>query len=563
MLHQLVAIIRDTYQSAYPELAQHYNATVSSLKLEEKRFFDTLERGQRMLEDSLSEAKTQGLNQLSGEVAFKLYDTYGFPLELTQDLAEVEGLGVDLDGYNTALQAQKTLARAGQKNTAMVQDDTFAKLYSQVGKTPFVGYDHMSETATVKALLVDGQPVARVEGTNQPFVAILDRTPFYPESGGQAGDCGSFIREDGHHGLTVVVNDTQKVGELIVHHCLFDNGGSLSVGESLVATVDPRNRHRAALHHTSTHLLQAALRKVLGTSVHQAGSRVTAEGARFDFTFARPVTEDELARVEFIMNGWVRDNLPRDLQEMDMDSARAKGALMMADEKYGDTVRVVAMGTHSIELCGGTHVNRTGDIGLIKITSESAIAAGIRRIELVAGEAAYKAFKQLDSQTKAMAQQLKIPVAELPERLERLTQQLKATEKQVQHLQQQQAATVVKALLNQVSDQGVLITQLPGTDHTADQLRWMTERLSDALTQRVLLLAGVTADNTVAMVASVSDDYIKHGIKAGDLVKQVAMACGGGGGGKPSFAQAGGKDASQLSQALNNCLLTASQLLKA
>ena len=363
MLYQLVAVIRDHYQAAYPELASQYSAVVDVLKQEEKRFFDTLERGQKLLEDTLEAMKSRQDNQMPGDIAFKLYDTYGFPLELTQDLAEAEGLTVDIDGFNTAMADQKALARANQKQGALVQDDVFTQVFARVGKTMFSGYDSLTAEATVKALLVDGQPVDRVEGTNQPFEAILDNTPFYAESGGQVGDRGTFVREDGHHGLTVVVNDTQKVGELVVHRCLFDNGGSLTVGETLIAQVDSLGRKQSAIHHSATHLLQAALRKVLGDAVHQAGSRVGPDGARFDFNFHRPVTADELARIEYWINQWSRDNLQRELLETDMETARAKGALMMADEKYGDTVRMIAFGSASIELCGGTHVERTGDIG--------------------------------------------------------------------------------------------------------------------------------------------------------------------------------------------------------
>jgi alanyl-tRNA synthetase len=549
LLYQLVAIIRDQYQQTYPELAANYTTIVDVLKQEEKRFFDTLERGQKLLEDSLETVKATSHKQLAGDIAFKLYDTYGFPLELTQDLAEAEGVTVDTAGFDAAMAQQKDLARANQKQHALVQDDVFTQLFAQVGKTTFTGYHTLSDTATVKALLVNGHSVDRVEGTNQVFEAILDQTPFYAESGGQVGDRGTFLREDGHHGLTVVVNDTQKVGELVVHRCLFDNGGSLSVGETLIAQVDPLGRKQSAIHHSSTHLLQAALRKVLGDSVHQAGSKVGPDGARFDFTFHRPVNPDELARVEYWMNQWVRDNLTGDLLETDMDTARTKGALMMADEKYGDTVRMIAFGCASIELCGGTHVSRTGDIGLIKITSESGIAAGVRRIELVAGEAGYKAFKQVDTQLKYLATQLKTPAHEVLDRVEKLQQQLKAAEKQIEHLEEKQAAEVVKALLLQADDNGVVVQALPGKV-TPDRVRWITEKLSDHLTSRVVVLGAVTPDDKVAFVASVSDDKVANGTKAGDLVKQAASVCGGGGGGKPTFAQAGGKDPAKLADAL-------------
>jgi alanyl-tRNA synthetase len=553
MLYQLVAVVRDNYQAAYPELNTQYNNTVNMLKQEEKRFFDTLERGQRLLETTLTDLKAIQGTVIAGDIAFKLYDTYGFPLELTQDLAEADGMTVDVPGFEAAMAQQKAMGRAHQKQTALVQDDRFTQLFTQLGATQFVGYNQLQAPAKVTALFVDGEQVDTVSGTNQPFQAILDATPFYAESGGQVGDRGTFIREEGHHGLTVVVNDTQKVGELVLHTCLFDNGGSLQVGQSLLATVDPTGRHLSAIHHSSTHLLQAALRKVLGQGVHQAGSRVSPEGARFDFTFNRPVTPEELARIEYWVNQWIRDNVSQELTVTHIDEAKAKGALMMADEKYGDTVRVVAFGSTSVELCGGTHVDSTGSIGLIKLLSETGIAAGVRRIEFVAGEAAYKAFKQQETQLRQVASGLKCAPAEVPSRVEKLAQQLKATEKQLQHLQDQQASQVVKQLLGQISPAGVLVQALPGTV-TADRLRWMAEKLADHTPSRVLLLAGTTAEGTVAMVASVSDDWVAKGVKAGNLVKQVATQCGGGGGGKPGFAQAGGKQPDQLAPALAQVL---------
>jgi alanyl-tRNA synthetase len=402
--------------------------------------------------------------------------------------------------------------------------------------------------ATVKALIVDGQEVSRVSGTNQAFEAILDGTPFYAESGGQVGDRGSFSREEGHHGLTVVVNDVIKVGDLFVHQCLFDNGDELEVGQKLIAQVDPVSRQQAAIHHTATHLLQAALREVLGDSVTQAGSQVSPEGARFDFTFNRGLKPEELARVEFLVNRWIRENISRNVQEMPIEDARTSGAILMAGEKYGDAVRVVAYGQASKELCGGTHVHQLGEISLVKITSEGAIASGIRRIEIVAGEKAYKQFKQLESELRDLAELLKSPVREVSTKVQKLLDELKTREKSLQALEEKIALQDVKNLQSEITPENpVLVKHLKG--YSIDNLKLIAEKLAKLSGSHVIVLAGDT-DGKASFVASVSDDLIKQGVKAGDLVKLAAEICGGGGGGRPNFAQAGGKDISKIAEAM-------------
>lgn len=550
-LYQLVSTVRNHYQNPYEELKNRYNHIVETVKLEEKRFLETLERGSKILDETLERLKAEGKKVVPGEDVFKLYDTYGFPLELTHDIAQEEGFKIDEPGFEAALEAQRDKARSARgKGDAIVKDQLYSELLSRIGGTRFVGYDALSAEATVKALIVDGQEVQEVAGTNRAFEAILDATPFYAESGGQVGDRGSFSSDDGYQGLTVVVNDTVKVGDLYVHKCLYDQGEGLKVGQKIVAHVDPLARQQAAIHHTATHLLQGALRKVLGDTITQAGSNVSPEGARFDFTFNRGVRPDEVARVEFLINKWIQENVSRKIELLPIDDARTSGAILMAGEKYGDEVRVVSYGEASKELCGGTHVHQLGEIALVKIVSEGAIASGIRRIELVAGEKAYKQFKQMESEMRDMAELLKTPVKEVSGKVQKLVDELKNREKQIRAMEEKLALQEIKSLQAQISpERPVLVHFLKG--YGIDGLKLIAEKLAKAVGPHVILLAG-DADQKASFVASVSDDYVKRGVKAGDLVKQAAQLCEGGGGGKPNFAQAGGKDASGIPQALQS-----------
>jgi len=549
-LSHLVDILVVRYSQAYPELFNHQEAIKTHIRQEEEQFFKTLNRGIEIFEAERQQLQANKKTMMDGAFVFKLYDTYGFPKELTQDLAEENGLTIDDVGFEVAMVQQKDQARAARKGGAIVEDQLYSQILAEVGATQFLGYDTLTvEDAQVLALIQHGQRVAEVSGTNEPFQVILDRTPFYAESGGQVGDRGTFSRQDGHHGLTVVVKDTQKVGELFVHHCLFDNGGIIRQGETLEAHVEPVYRQLSAIHHTATHLLNAALRKVLGDEITQAGSYVSPESARFDFNFSRAMEPVEIQRVEYFINTWIQENLPKELQLMDVASAKAYGAIAMAGEDYGDEVRVIGYGERSKELCGGTHVGALGEIGMVKIISESSIAAGVRRIELVAGERAYKAFKRVEGDLEQVARLLKTPIKEVPLKVERLMDELKSTEKTLQTLQAQLAAVTVDQLLATVdSVQPVpLITQLDG--QTAEQLKLIAEQLVDKLSHYVIVL-GANTDGKAVFVSAVSDDHIKAGVKAGELVKLAANVCQGGGGGKPNFAQAGGKDGAMVTQAL-------------
>ncbi len=549
-LYQLIATVRSHYKEAYPELGVKYDFLVDTVKTEEKRFFEVLERGSRMLDDILEELRESGSTVVSGEAVFRLYDTFGFPKELTHDIALEEGFTIDEDGFEAAMTGQKQMARSsrGKGGEALVKDQLYSTLLTKLGGTEFLGYDTLAAECTVKALIVDGESVDAVGGTNQPFEAILDHTPFYAESGGQAGDRGSFSRDEGHHGLTVVVNDTMKVGDLFVHQCLFDNGGTLRVGEKLIAQVDPVARQLTAIHHTATHLLQGALRQVLGDTVTQAGSQVTSDGARFDFTYSRGLRPDELSRVEFLINHWIQENISRTIQSLPLEQARESGAILMAGEKYADVVRVINYGGVSMELCGGTHVGQLGEIALVKITSEGAIASGVRRIELVAGEKAYKQFKKIESDLKDMAELLKTPVREVTAKVQKLLDEMKTQEKALRALEAKIALQEVLALQSTLTgDNPVLMKVIKGAG--VDSLKLIVEKLAANAPSHVIVLAG-DAEGKAAFVSAVSADYVAKGVKAGDLVKTAARICDGSGGGRPTFAQAGGKDPSKLNEAM-------------
>lgn len=553
----LVSVITREYGNAYPELVKQTEKIQTIIAAEEAQFAKTLSRGLGMMDELIAQLKASQQTAIPGDQAFELYDTYGFPLELTQDIADENGLAVDTDGFEKAMAEQKERSRGARKATAIVGNQVYGEILDSVGATEFVGYETLSTEATVVALIQDGQQVEEISGTNQPFEIVLDRTPFYPEGGGQVGDRGTFNRDDGHHGLTVVINDAQKIGELIVHHGLFDNGGQLRVGERLIAEVEPDARQRAAIHHSATHLLNSALHKVLGDegSIAQAGSQVTPESARFDFTFPRALTPTEVNRLEYVMNGWIRENIHRSVEELPIEEAKASGAISMAGETYGDTVRVVGYGGRSRELCGGTHVHALGEIGLVKILSEGSIASGVRRIELVAGERAYKAFKQQETTVLKAANLLKSPPNEVLNKVEKLQNDLKALEKQLAEAENRRLANLANDLAGSATRQGensetmVVIQTINNTN--GGGLKTLAEALSQQSASHYIVL-GSNDGGKAQLAVAISKDLNSQGHKAGEVVKALAQQCGGGGGGKPTFAQAGGKLGEKVAEVIDH-----------
>jgi len=534
--HKLAKSLAEVMGDAYPELHKNQAQIERVLLQEEEQFEKTLDKGIAVLEDALS--KLSG-KEVPGKVVFTLYDTYGFPVDLTADIARERGLSIDQEGYEAAMAEQRARARAA---------GSFKVDYNAAGidlpASEFLGYGSLAEQGKVLALVKDGKKVDRlVEG--EDGVVVLDRTPFYAESGGQAGDCGYL--ELGANRLEV--RDCQKQGVSSLHVVRVLQG-AVSVGDNVSAKVDANVRQATALNHSATHLMHAALRKILGEHVTQKGSLVDSERLRFDFSHFEAVTADQLKAIETLVNDQVRANSPVATELCDMDAAKAKGAMALFGEKYGDTVRVLTMGDgFSVELCGGTHVNRTGDIGLFRITSESGVAAGIRRIEATTGAKALELFDQVEGLVDAAGRSLKANRESLIEKLDALVAQNRKLEKDLAALKTKLATAGGGDVLSQAVDiEGikVLALNLEGAD--AKSLRETADQFKNKLGSAVVLLAAIDGDK-VALIAGVTQD-VTGKVKAGDLMGFVAGQLGGKGGGRPDMAQGGGTNVAGLDAAL-------------
>ena len=531
--HKLVPDLVKLMGDAYPNLRENADRVMEVLKAEEERFFETLETGMQILDAALA----GNVKVLPGEVAFKLHDTYGFPLDLSADVCRERGLSVDEAGFAAAMDKQKSQARAAGKFKMDKALD-----YSGAGND-FVGYDMLMSHAKVLALYVDGTPVAELKA-GQQGVVVLDTTPFYAESGGQVGDQGLIH----NGGAQFHVLDTQKIkADVFGHHGELQSG-SLKVGDAVQAHVDTELRAATVRNHSATHLMHKALREVLGSHVQQKGSLVNAERTRFDFAHNAPVTDAEIRQIEAKVNAEILANAAAQARVMDIESAQKTGAMMLFGEKYGETVRVLDIGS-SRELCGGTHVKATGDIGLFKIVAESGVAAGVRRIEAVTGANALAYLQSLEDTVAQAAGTLKAPAAELNNRIAQVLDQVKALEKELAAAKGKLASAQGDELLTQAVDvKGlkVLAAKLEGAD--AKTLRDTLDKLKDKLKTAAIVLAAVDGDK-VQIAAGVTQDAIGK-VKAGELVNFVAQQVGGKGGGKPDMAMAGGTDAKALPQAL-------------
>jgi alanyl-tRNA synthetase len=533
--HKLVPDLVAAMGDAYPELVEAAPRVIDVLRQEEERFGETLENGMQILNAALA----SGTKTLDGETAFKLYDTYGFPLDLTADVCRERDVAVDEAGFDAAMTRQRETARAAGKFRMGGSLD-----YSGV-VTHFHGYEQLEvDGARISALYVDGTPVQRV-AAGQAAVVVLDRTPFYAESGGQAGDQGLL---EGAHGMRFAVDDTLKVqAEVFGHHGRLE-AGALQVGDEVRAHVDVARRARTERHHSATHLMHKALRQVLGGHVQQKGSLVDADKTRFDFSHHSPMTAAQVREVEALVNAEILANDATRSQLLSFDEAVAGGAMALFGEKYGDTVRVLDIGS-SRELCGGTHVARTGDIGLFKIVSEGGVAAGIRRVEAVTGDVALAWVQGVETVLHDAAGAFKVPVVELRGKIEQLIESARATERELARLKSKLAASQGDELLSKAVDvKGlkVLVAALDGADARA--LRETMDKLKDKLRPAVIVLAAVI-DGKVQLAAGVTPDAVGR-IKAGELVNFVAQQVGGKGGGKPDMAMAGGTDAAALPKAL-------------
>ncbi|MDI3512718.1 MAG: alanyl-tRNA synthetase [Betaproteobacteria bacterium] len=531
--HKLVPDLVKMMGEAYPNMASQAQRITEVLRAEEERFYETLANGMEILDAALAD----GAKVLPGEVAFKLHDTYGFPLDLSGDVCRERGVAVDEAGFHAAMEAQKAKGRAAGK---FKMDKALE--YNGAGNT-FVGYDRLEVPAKVVALYLDGTPVAELK-VGQQGVVVLDTTPFYAESGGQVGDEGVITSGV----ATFAVGDTQKIkADVFGHHGAVAQG-TLAVGDSVTASVNLDQRAATMRNHSVTHLMHKALREVLGSHVQQKGSLVDAEKTRFDFTHNAPVTDEQIREIERRVNAEIVANAPTQARVMDIESAKATGAMMLFGEKYGDTVRVLDIGT-SRELCGGTHVKATGDIGFFTITAEGGVAAGVRRVEATTGLNALRYVQGMEDTLGGVAGTLKVAPGEVPARVGALLEQMRELEKEMNALKSRLASAQGDELVNQaveVKGIKVLAATLAGAD--AKALRETMDKLKDKLKTAAIVLAAVDGGK-VQLAAGVTADSVGK-VKAGDLVNFVAQQVGGKGGGKPDMAMAGGTDASGLPRAL-------------
>ena len=534
--HRLVGDLDRAMGEAYPELRNSKDRVAEVLKQEEERFAETLENGMGVLESALA----SGEKLLDGDTAFKLYDTYGFPVDLTADICRERGVMLDMAGFEAAMAEQRERARAASRFSAA------AGLAYTGSKTEFHGYDTLSLKAKVVALYKEGTQVRELQSGDQGVV-VLDRTSFYAESGGQVGDRGELAGQAG----TFAVDDTQKIQAEVSGHHGTQKTGVLRVGDPVTAQVDTVARHRSMWNHSATHLMHAALRRVLGKHVEQKGSLVDAQRTRFDFSHPKPVTEEEMRKVEALVNAAIQKNYDVTARIMKYDEAIRAGALAFFGDKYGEEVRVLTMGDFSTELCGGTHVRRTGDIGFFKIVSESGVAAGIRRIEAVTGEGALAWVQQQEAELAEAAAVLKAPVSEVPAKLAQVLDNVRSLERELGRLKSRLASSQGDDLASQAVDvkgSKVLAATLDGAD--AKTLREAMDKLKDRLKSAAIVLGAIN-DGKVSLIAGVTSDLIGK-VKAGELVNFVAQQVGGKGGGRPDMAQAGGTEPAKLPTALQS-----------
>jgi alanyl-tRNA synthetase len=535
--YKMVPDLVEQMGSAYPELTAAQVRVKGILKLEEERFFTTIEHGMAILEADLAEMAKQNNKVFNGETAFKLHDTFGFPLDLTQDVCREHGVTVDVAGFDAAMKQQKEQARAAGKFKMA------ANLEYAGPATAFHGYEKLESKANVLALYKDGVSVNELD-EGEPGVVVLDDTPFYAESGGQVGDRGELRSV---HGI-FAVEDTQKIQASVFGHHGVVKTGKLTVGNSVSARVDVRARARTERNHSVTHLMHKALREVLGGHVQQKGSQVDPDKTRFDFVHTQPMTDAEIRKVEGIVNAEILANAATQARVMGIEDAQKTGAMMLFGEKYGDEVRVLDIGS-SRELCGGTHVKRTGDIGLFKILAESGVAAGIRRVEAVTGEGALAYVQQQEAQLQQVADAVKAQPQEAAARITQILDNVKAMEKELARLKSKLASAQGDDLISQAEECNgikVLAALLEGAD--AAVLRETLDKLKDKLKSAAIVLAAVS-DGKVSLIAGVTADVTAK-VKAGDLVNFVAQQVGGKGGGRPDMAMAGGTQPEHLAAAL-------------
>jgi len=545
LLYRMVEAVREMMGDAYPELAEREAYIKKVVLAEEERFTETLDRGLGILNDEVASLRAGGKTVIPGDVLFKLYDTFGFPVDLTADIVESEGFTVDEAGFETCMERQRELGREHWKGSGAAGiADIYKAIHNRGVHSRFIGYDALSAYSPILALVRDGVEAGSAAAGDQVDV-IVESTPFYGESGGQAGDCGTISSGSAH---LEVVESSRPFSDLIVHHCHVKEG-AVRVGDAVNLTVDGTTRSATARNHSATHLLQTALRTVLGEHVKQAGSLVSADRLRFDFTHFSAMTADEISRVEGLVNGYVMDNAPVVTNQMQISEAIEAGATALFDEKYGDSVRVVRVGDVSMELCGGTHVRAAGDIGLFKIVSEAGIAAGVRRIEALTGFGALNFVRQMEDEQRAIAALLKAEGGNPLDRLEKLLLRQRELQREIESLQGKLNAAASGDLLAQaVEVNGVNLLAVQVQVEDIKGLRDLSDTLRDRMGEGVIVL-GVDIGGKANLLVAVSKE-LSAKIRAGDIIKQLAPVVGGSGGGKPELAQAGGSQPEKIGEAL-------------
>ena len=544
-LYKFSAKVVELMGEDYPELAEKLSFIEKVIKTEEERFQMTLSDGIRIVNDNIARLKAEGKTEIDGPTAFTFYDTYGFPIDLTQDMAEESGMTVDEKGFEEAMKAQRELSKKSKKDiTAWDLAFTVKEQLGDLDKTEFIGYEQLSTETVLAGMIADGQKIEEAEEGQEVYV-VLPVTPFYAMSGGQAGDHGVISGATGK----IVVDNTEKMPDgKYVHHGVVS--GTVVAGETVTAQVDEAVRQATARNHTATHLLHKALQEVLGDHVHQAGSSVDAQRLRFDFSHMSAVTAEELAKVEAKVNEVILQAIPVNIFETGIEEAKKLGFTALFGEKYGDVVRCVQAADYSMELCGGTHVANISQIGLFKVVSEGAVAAGVRRVEAVTGMGAYQYALQKEQLLAELGRTLKTPEKDLISRVEQLGAQNKELEKEIAQLHAAASKNQVDGLLENVKEvNGVKLLGCEVEAADMNSLRDMSDMFRDKLGSGVVVL-GAKSESGVNLIVAATKDLTKQGIHAGNIIKEIAKVTGGGGGGRPDMAQAGGKDYTRLAEAL-------------
>lgn len=560
---KLVPVVGSIMGSAYPELTARTAYIQSVISADEKRFLNTLEEGQKRVGELVSSALSSGSRVISGKDAFVLYDTYGFPIDLTKDIARENGLSVDVTGFEQAMAAQKERSRKARKDSSMKALELH-ELVEDVNPTVFTGYERLEDDCKVLAVISDTNRETEMEAGDEALV-VFDRTPFYATSGGQESDTGEILLSVPGKPAEVVgtVNDVMKTPDGIIFHRVTARKGGIMVGQVVRCVVDKKRRAGLRRHHSATHLLHRALRNILGDHATQSGSLVQDSRLRFDFSHQAPLSSEEIKAVENEVNRMIMADIEVSTKEMSLDEAKALGAVALFGEKYGEVVRVVRMGDYSMELCGGTHVSRTGEIGQFRILSESSVAAGVRRIEAVAGEAALERSRAVENVLTEIASRLGVSIEEVPARVDQLLRERDILEAEVAHLRQHHRSSLARDLvqkasaIEEASNRKIVVTRQDRMD--VDEMRSLGDELR-GLGASVVILSSARNDKPFLLVM-VNEEDAKAGIDAVKIVRKGAAVMGGSGGGRPHMAQAGGKDVSLLDKAASECAREAKRLM--